>query len=356
MDIRRFLVARDATLRRTIEQIDANTKGIALVVDDEGRLLATVTDGDVRRAILARLDLDGPLSELLSTPALHLRAEPVSAQPGTPAGQLIHLMTEAEVRHLPLVDAEGRVVDLVLLDDLVREYELPLTAVVMAGGFGTRLMPLTEDLPKPMLPVAGRPLLEHIIDQLRVCGIRRVSLTTHYKAGVIADHFGDGDGFGVDIDYLEEGTPLGTAGALSLLQEGTEPLLVMNGDILTKVDFRAMLDFHREQGAAMTVAVRLEEIQLPYGVVSTDGVHVRGIEEKPTLRHFINAGIYLLSPEVRRHVPDGIRFDMTQLVERLIADGEPVVSFPIREYWLDIGHATTYEQASRDVEAGKLAS
>jgi len=263
-------------------------------------------------------------------------------------------MNETGIRHIPLVDDEGRVVSVVLLGDLVKEYELPLRAVVMAGGFGTRLRPLTEDLPKPMLPLGSRPLLELIVEQLRDAGIKQVNVATHYKGEIIADHFKDGQDFGVDIRYVKEDQPLGTAGALSLLEESDEPLLVINGDILTRVDFRSMHSFHREHEAELTVAVRQYEFSVPYGVVLTDGVAVTGISEKPVVRQFINAGIYLLSPSVMRLIPNGQPYDIPDLIELLIKENRPVVCFPIREYWLDIGKADQYAQAKADVANGRF--
>jgi dTDP-glucose pyrophosphorylase len=346
-DLSTFLLRDDPSIRDAMACIDRNAKGIALVVDGDGRLTMTITDGDIRRALLARTPLEAPVSELPER-------DPVTAPAGTPRAELIHHMTSRSLRHLPLVDEAGKVVDIALLDELVRRYELPLTAVVMAGGFGTRLRPLTEAVPKPMLPVAGKPLLEHIVEQLGSSGIRRVNLTTHYKPETISDHFGDGSRFGLEIGYMHEDEPLGTAGALRLLEASDDPLLVMNGDILTRVDFRAMLDFHREHRAVMTVAVRQEEFAVPFGVVQTQGAAITSIEEKPVLREFINAGIYLLDPGVRRYLPAEERFDMPQLVERLLDAGETVAGFPVHEYWVDIGELDAYEQAGHDAETGKL--
>jgi dTDP-glucose pyrophosphorylase len=336
-----------------MECIDRSGKGIALVLDEERHLLATVTDGDIRRAILAGMDLDLRVSELIDRRSHGHGSRPVTASLGTPNDELLHTMNEMGLRHVPLVDDDERVVGVVMLGDLAKEYELPLRAVVMAGGFGTRLRPLTEDLPKPMLPLGSRPLLELIVEQLRDAGIRKVNVATHYKGDMISDHFKDGQDFGVDIRYVKEDQPLGTAGALSLLEESDEPLLVINGDILTRVDFRSMLNFHREHQADLTVAVRLYEFNVPYGVVLTDGVAVKGISEKPIVRQFINAGIYLLSPPVRRLVPNGQPYDIPDLIQRLISEGRSVVSFPIREYWLDIGKADQYDQAQSDVAAGR---
>jgi NDP-sugar pyrophosphorylase family protein len=264
------------------------------------------------------------------------------------------MMTEMGVRQIPLVDDEGRVADVALLSELVKEYELPLRAIVMAGGYGTRLRPLTDELPKPMLPVGDRPLLEIIVDRLREAGIRHVNVATHYKSEMIAEHFKDGQGFGVDIRYVKEDQPLGTAGALSMLEESDEPLLVINGDILTRVDFRAMLHFHHEHKSDLTVAVSQYEFRVPYGVIETDGVAVTGMSEKPLVRQFINAGIYLLNPSIRRLIPNGQHYDIPDLIERLLEEGRPVVCFPIREYWLDIGKSDHYDQAKVDVASGRF--
>jgi dTDP-glucose pyrophosphorylase len=335
-----------------MEHIDRSGKGIALVVDINGRLISTVTDGDIRRAVLAGIDLNLTVSELLPLRPAEAAA-PVTAPAETPDSVLLHMMNERGIRQIPLVDEHERVVDLILLADLARDYELPLRAVVMAGGFGTRLRPLTEELPKPMLPLGSRPLLELIVEQLRDAGIKQVNVATHYKGEVISDHFKDGQDFGVDIRYVKEDQPLGTVGALSLLEETDEPLLVMNGDILTRIDFRSMLSFHREHKSELTIAVKQYEFDVPYGVVLTDGVSVKGISEKPVVRQFINAGIYLLNPSVKRIIPNGQHYDIPDLIQALLTQNRSVVCFPIREYWLDIGKADHYDQAKIDVASGK---
>lgn len=350
----KLVVSPNARIREVLECIDCGAQGIALVVDDQQRLISTITDGDARRAILAGLDLDLPVQELLDQRDANRGHGPVTAPHTTSQATLLHLMNEKTLRQIPLVDEEGRVIDVAFLSELAKEYELPLRALVMAGGYGTRLRPLTDDMPKPMLPVGDRPLLEIIVDGLREAGIRQVNVATHYKAEVISDHFQDGQKFGVDIRYVKEDEPLGTAGALSLLDESDEPLLVINGDILTRVDFRAMLNFHKEHKADLTVAVRQYEFNVPYGVILTDGVNVKGIAEKPVVKQFINAGIYLLSPSVRKFVPNGKAYDIPDLIDWLIADQRPVVCFPIREYWLDIGKADHYAQAKSDMENGRF--
>ena len=344
-ELDQYLIDPGKSLRDVMSGLNL-TRGFVVVVDSGQRLLGTVTDGDIRRSILADVDLDQPVDVLLRQPWRH--ATPLTAPVGTAESKLLQMMTEAKVRHIPLVDASGRVCGVASLEDLVRDYELPLTAVVMAGGLGTRLRPLTEDLPKPMLPVGGRPLMEHIIGGLRAAGIRKVNITTHYKGELIEDHFGDGSDFGVDIEYVDEEEPLGTAGALSLLEASDEPFLIINGDIVTKVDLRAMLDYHTEHRADMTVALRHHEYTVPFGVVDIDGVELTGIREKPTQRLLINAGIYLVGPEAAKRVPDRSRYDMTDLIHDAIGDGLKVVGFPVQEYWMDVGQMADYEKAQAE--------
>jgi NDP-sugar pyrophosphorylase family protein len=225
----------------------------------------------------------------------------------------------------------------------------------MAGGFGSRLHPITKDLPKPMLPIGDRPLMELTIRRLHRAGIRRINITTYFLPEKIIDYFGDGKPFGVEINYVKEESPLGTAGALGLMQVPKDPLLVINGDILTTMDFRAMLIYHRRHKADLTVAVRHYDIRIPYGVLECDSHRVRRLREKPTYSFFVNAGIYLLQPTVHRYIPNNQRqrYDMTDLIETLIADGRAVVSFPVMEYWLDIGQHADYQQAQADLKKGR---
>lgn len=333
--------------------INRNRKGAVLIVDDAGRLLDTITDGDLRRAVLAGASLDQPVSTLKG-----LRNRPPTTAPvGTKAAELVRLMRRNSIRQVPLLDAQGKVAELQLLDDLVEVPEVPkVTAVVMAGGMGTRLLPLTESTPKPMLPLGEKPVVQHMVEKLRTAGIRQVVMATHYRADALSRHFGDGSAFGMDIQYVDEEVPLGTAGALGKLHAQKEPLLVVNGDIVTDLDYRAMFDFHREQRAEMTVGVRHYEFNVPYGVVHTEDALVVGIAEKPTQRMFVNAGVYLVEPQACALVPQGRRFDMTELIAALVAAQRRVAAFPIHEYWVDIGRPEDYEEARARASAAQETS
>lgn len=344
-------LAPERTIRDAIATIDRNTKGIALVADSDQRLLGTVTDGDVRRAMLENLSLDSPVSLLLER-KVKLYAQPVTAPAGTGDATLLELMQTHGIHQIPLLNADGRVVGLKTMGDLLGSEPLPLHAVIMAGGFGKRLLPLTEQMPKPMLPVGDRPLMQRTIEQLRDAGIRRVAVTTHYLPEKISDHFGDGTAFGVELNYVSEGTPLGTAGALGLMEAPSEPFLVINGDVLTRVNFRAMHAYHREHRADLTVAVRQFSMQVPYGVVDAEGGNVTAVREKPDVHFLVNAGIYLLEPTVYQFLKAGQRCDMPELIHRLLDAGRTVSSFLIHEYWLDIGKHSDYLQAQEDAREG----
>ncbi|MBX6331157.1 MAG: nucleotidyltransferase family protein [Gemmatimonadaceae bacterium] len=344
------IVPPSLTIADALARLDRAGTGVLLLADDDRVLFGIVTDGDIRRHILSGESLDVPCANIATR-------TPLVATPETTKAEALHLMDHARdfvLNHLPVVDADRRIVGLVLRSDLVSTDHAGLSAVIMAGGFGTRLRPLTDTVPKPMLPVGDRPLLELTVERLRRSGIKRVNVTTHYLADAISNHFGDGHAFGVDMRYVPEDRPLGTAGALRLMEPTDEPLLVLNGDILTTVDFQALLAYHREHRADVTVGVRKYELQVPYGVVECDGALVRALREKPVRTFLVNAGIYLLEPSVMGFIPEGRRFDMTDLIQSLLDAGRRVASFPIVEYWLDIGRMADYEQAQDDVKHARL--
>jgi dTDP-glucose pyrophosphorylase len=336
------IISLQASIGEAIAQLERAGTGALLLCDNNRVLRGLLTDGDLRRAILRGVPFDQPCS-------LIANSDPIVAKDDCEPAEAFRLLDHAReyaLNHLPVLDEEGRVVNLLLRSDLASEdYFAGLSAVIMAGGFGTRLRPLTDDVPKPMLTIGDRPLLELTIKRLKDAGIKRVNVTTHYLADSISSHFGDGQAFDVDIHYVCEERPLGTAGGLKLLHESSDTLLVINGDVMTEVDFRSMLAYHKEHGADVTVGVRQFDLQVPYGVVDCVGSRVRELREKPVMHFLVNAGIYLLEPCVYRFIPEGHRFDMTDLIDRLLDKGRHVVSFPIVEHWLDIGQQADYERA-----------
>jgi len=345
--LRAVIIAPEASISEGMAQLDKAGTGVLLICDKVRHLIGLLTDGDFRRAILKRKPLNEPCATIASS-------HPITAPVSVSSSDALRLMQEHDISQLPVVDSEGNVQKLILSEDIVPNRELALSAVVMAGGFGTRLLPLTEKLPKPMLPVGGRPLLELTIAQLRRAGIKNVNVTTHHLPETISDYFGTGEMFGVRLSYFQEEHPLGTAGGIKLLKNFDDTMLVINGDVLTGAPFGAMLDYHRSYHADLTIGVRKYEVQVPFGVVECEDVHVKGLEEKPSLSFFINAGTYLIEPVVRDFIPGGQPFDMTELISKLIEAGRIVVSFPIMEYWLDMGRHEDYAKAQEDVRNGAL--
>ena len=350
-----YCIGMQDTVSSAIAAVDRSGRvSIALIVNEQGRLLSTISDGDIRRGILQNISLDSPVSELLPIKARTPHPVPVTAPVGTDSATLLRMMQELSVRQIPLLDSEGRVKDVVILADLLPQVFAPLQAIVMAGGEGLRLRPLTNDVPKPMLPVGGKPLMEHIILKLRDTGIEKIDVATCYQSEKIKNYFGNGVAFGVSINYVDESKPLGTGGVLGLIEKPKHTVLVINGDILTDVDFKSMLLYHQEHRADLTVAVRRYEIQVPYGVVECEGTSIRKLKEKPQLPLLVNGGIYLLEPSVYDFIVPNESLNMTELISRLLASARNVVSFPIREYWLDIGQHDQYQQAMNDARDGKL--
>jgi dTDP-glucose pyrophosphorylase len=355
-----LFVRQTDSIRDAMSRIDRNARGIVFVVGEDHRLENTVTDGDIRRAILAGLGLDASIAELLKTGWKATGRLPVTASSESTREEQLAIMARMRVRHLPLIDGHGKVagVSMFKAEDAAdkKTEELPVQAVIMAGGFGTRLRPFTDNMPKPMLPIGGRPLMERTIERLHRSGINRINITTHYLPEKIIQHFGTGKRFGVELNYVSEEEPLGTAGSLGLVGETAEPLLVMNGDILTRVDYKELLDFHRANKAELTVGVRQYEFKVPYGVIEANDGIVRVLKEKPSYNFLVNAGIYLLEPSVRKLIPPDVRFDMTDLIDQLLTNGGVVASFPIVEYWVDIGQHDDLKRAQDDISEMRWAS
>lgn len=341
---RRALVAESASIRDAIEVINEAAMQIAMVVDADNRLLGTVTDGDIRRGLLRDLALSSPVSEVVQKDAFVVQA---SLDTETVLG----LMQANNLRQLPIVDADKKVTGLHLWDEIIAPPKLPNMMVIMAGGLGTRLRPHTEHCPKPLLPVAGKPMLQHIIENARAQGFSRFVLAINYLGEMIEDHFGDGSALQVKIEYLREETPLGTAGALALIDPVPEhPFIVTNGDVLSDINYADLLAFHRRHGGAATMAVRLHEWQHPFGVVQMQGEQIIGFEEKPIARSHINAGIYALDPATLALLPNQQRCDMPTLFSMAQAGGEKTIAYPMHEPWLDVGREEDFTRAQSGLQ------
>ncbi|MUI52484.1 nucleotidyltransferase family protein [Aliivibrio fischeri] len=338
------LLSPSATIIKALDILDKEALRIALVVDKKQRLLGVITDGDVRRGILNNLPLDTPVAEIMST-------SPITACVNTEKEQLVKLMESKGILAIPLIK-EDRVVGLETLHHLFERKIHHNPVFIMAGGFGTRLRPLTDKCPKPMLKIGNKPILETVIRSFIKAGFVNFYISTHYMPELIQQYFGDGSELGVKICYVHEDSPLGTGGALGLLPEDLPqglPLIMMNGDVLTKVDFERLLDFHTENKADATMCVREYDYQIPYGVINGEGNKIISMVEKPIQRFFVNAGIYVVSPRIIQSVPQNHHIDMPTLLELHMNERNNVFMFPIHEYWLDIGRMDDFNRAQADI-------
>jgi dTDP-glucose pyrophosphorylase len=336
---RKAVVGTQATMGEAIAAIESGSIQIALVLDDENHLLGVVTDGDIRRGLLRGIPLSGLATDVMN------RA-PVSAPADLSRDDRLHLMRQKSIKQLPLLDGSGHLIAVETFDDLLEPRRYPNPVLIMAGGLGERLGALTRDVPKPMLNVGGRPLLETIVRNVVQQGFGNIFISVNYKAEMIENHFRDGSAFGAAIQYIHETERLGTAGALGLFPAPPElPTVVMNGDILTTINYGSLLDFHNAAPAEATMAVREHKVHVPYGVVTTSEGFLQAIREKPTESWFVSAGIYVIGRRVFDHVERGVRTDMPTVLERVVANKGRVAVYPIREYWLDIGRMEDFEQA-----------
>lgn len=328
---RRAILPANASIRQAIQNLNQVAVKIVLVGNDSGELEGTISDGDIRRGLLKGLDIDSPIASIIHRNALVV-------PPEMRRDMVIQLMVANKIQQIPVVDENRRVVGLHLWDEVSVPPTRSNLMVIMAGGTGTRLRPYTENCPKPMLPVAGKPMLELIINRAKSEGFSHFVLAIHYLGHMVEDYFADGARLGVRIDYLREPIPLGTAGALGLLNPRPESaFIVTNGDVVSDIRYGELLDFHIRHDAAATMAVRVHEWQHPFGVVQTQGVEIIGFEEKPVSRTHINAGVYALCPDVLNSLCGNTHCDMPTLFERLQGESKRTVAYPMHEPWLDVG-------------------
>jgi len=334
------LITPEHSIRAVIQSIDQSGLQIALVVNEQQRLLGTVTDGDIRRAILKGFSLEDSASQIMNS-------QPITVTSTASHSEILGMMRRSVLRQIPVIDRFGVVVDLSLLDTLLETTRRHNWVVLMAGGLGSRLAPLTNDCPKPLLKVGGKPILENILESFINEGFHHFFISVNYKSHMIEEYFSDGAKWGVDICYLREQERLGTAGGLKLLPERPQqPIFVMNGDLLTKISFLTMLNFHQEHKSRATMAVREYDFQIPFGVVQTDRDRIIDVIEKPLYKFHVNAGIYLLEPSCLDIIPSQQYYDMPDLFKTLAQQKEVVMPFSTTDYWLDVGRMDDFERAN----------
>ncbi|WP_457749357.1 nucleotidyltransferase family protein [Sulfurimonas sp.] len=337
-----ILLQPTSSIKEALSVIDKGALRIAIILDAQNKVIGTLSDGDIRRGLLNGLTLDSSIENIYFQ-------DPVVANVNDPKELIVQKAVRKQVYQIPIVDDDGRLVKIEELSKLLKTEAKTNRVILMAGGLGTRLHPLTQDTPKPLLKVGNKPILETIIENFAKYGFVNITISVNYKAEMIKEYFGDGSSLGVNIDYIQESKRLGTAGALSLIKERPqEPFFVMNADLLTNVNFEHLLGFHMMEHSVATMCVREYDYQVPYGVIETDGSKILSIKEKPVHKFFVNAGIYMLSPQTFEYIPKNEFYDMPTLFEDIIKNDLKSISFPIHEYWLDIGRMSDFEQAQNE--------
>jgi dTDP-glucose pyrophosphorylase len=340
---RSAILPADATIEQAIRNLDQVAIQIVLVVNDKNKFEGTICDGDIRRGLLKGFDLDSQIDKVI-----HRNALIVPPEMGREMVQ--QLMIVNKVQQIPVVDESHQVVGVHLWDNISTKPTLSNLMVIMAGGMGTRLRPHTEDCPKPLLLVSGKPMLEHIIERAKLEGFNHFVIAIHYLGHMIEDYFGNGDLLGVRIDYLREESAIGTAGALGLLNPCPQsPFVVTNGDVITDIRYGELLNFHIRHKATATMAVRMHEWQHPFGVVQTKGVNIISVDEKPMARSHINAGVYVFEPDVLSELSENVHCDMPTLFNRLQDNGKTSVAYPMHEPWLDVGRPIDLIEAQKNL-------
>jgi dTDP-glucose pyrophosphorylase len=330
-DLTRLTVPSASTILDALKAIEAGGEAITFVVDGDQRVIGCLTDGDVRRAILRGASLDDRVLPQV------MRRDFTAATAHDGRAEVLDLMRARQIERIPVLGPDGRLSGLHTMRQLVSMADRPNRVVILAGGKGTRLYPITEQVPKPMVTVAGRPILERLILHLVSCGLSRFSISVNYLGHLIEEHFGDGSRLGCEIEYLRETVPLGTGGPLSLLPPPALPIVVVNGDLITQCDVGDLLDFHERGGYSATLGIRPYTVEVPFGVAEVEGGRLLSLREKPSERTLINAGIYVLSPEAVAGVPAGREYPITALFERLLNEGKAVGARLLEAEWLDVG-------------------
>lgn len=336
-------INQNASIKEALEVIDKGAIKVAVVLSDDGLLLGMLNDGDIRRALLKGMSLGDSIAGIINK-------HPVVANINDTKERILELANEKKLHQIPII-SNGKLIGIQDIREFLAPKNKPNKVILMVGGLGTRLRPLTNDVPKPMLDVGNKPILHTIVENFAKYGYTDIIMCVNYKSEIIKEYFGNGDKFGVKIEYVLENQRMGTAGALSLLKERPkDDFFVMNGDLLTNVNFEYLHEYHKDSNALASICIRKYEMQVPYGVVNVRANKVTSIEEKPTQSFFVSAGIYMFSPIVLDFIPKGVFYDMPTLFSELLKHDFPIHPFPIREYWLDIGRMDEYRRANDEYE------
>ncbi len=331
-----------ASIKDALAIIDSGAMKICIVLDDNKKLIGTISDGDIRRGLLRGVQLTDSIDKIICK-------TPLTAYIHETKEEILAKATKHKIYQIPILNSDNSVVGMEDIGELISQTTQPNKVILMVGGKGVRLKPLTDFTPKPLLQIGGQPILENIIRNFAKYGFNNITLCVNHMSELIEDYFKDGNQLGVNISYIKESTPKGTAGSLKCLENLNEPILVMNGDLLTKINFLHLLNYHQQNDSFATMCIREFDFQVPYGVVKVnENQQIIGISEKPTKKFYVNAGIYVLHPDALSFIKDDEHLNMPQLFQRILNNNRKTYSFPLREYWLDIGQHMDYQKAQDD--------
>lgn len=343
INIEKVLVYTEYSIKQALEILDAGAKGIILIVDKDKKLMGTITDGDIRRAILNGISLDIKIKEII-------HKDPIKVFEGTSIEEAKEIIIKNAIQHLPIINKDNIIIDMITLNDIILPKGKDNIVIIMAGGLGTRLKDLTKEIPKPMLQVGGNPILYHIINNFKQCGYNKVVISVNYKSEIIENYFQDGVAYGVKINYIKEQKRLGTAGGIKLAENYiNEPFFVINGDVFTNLNVEKMMEFHIKNKFDITVGTRRYSLTVPYGVIEEKKNNIIGLKEKPTVDYLINGGVYCLNPELIKYIPEDKYFEITDLINGCIEKKLNVGSYEIKDYWMDIGKLEDYNKLNDDI-------
>lgn len=341
---KKTFISPKATVEDGIKSLEESGLQICLVVDKNNKLLGSVTDGDIRRSLLAQKSLNNKIETIMNK-------KPLVIHQGLDSDQIKLLMNANKINQLPEINKNGEVIGLHTWENIIKPNNRPNTFVIMAGGFGTRMEEITEKCPKPMVKLGGKPMLEHIIERAKLEGFNNFIISVYYLKDQIKKYFEDGKKWNVHINYIEEKEPLGTAGALSLINIKLQyPFIVTNGDVITDIKYGDLIEYHNSHSSEATMAVRRHELKNPYGVIKTDGINIIKMEEKPKYSSYVNAGIYALQPSIFRYLKKGVSCDMPTLFENLKSKSKRTIVYPMHEVWFDVGNKSDIKIANNFIE------
>ena len=340
----KIILSPSDSISEAIENINNNSYGIVLVTNKQNKLIGTITDGDIRRGLINHVSIDAPIKNIMCK-------NPRTALYNSSNKDILNLFSKYGIMHIPLIDENNQIKDIKTLKNLFLKNEHDNPVFIMAGGFGKRLQPLTNSTPKPMLNINGKPILEIILSQFIDYNFNNFYISTYYKSEKIKSYFKNGEMLNVSIKYIDEDKPLGTAGALRLLpfQSFSSPIVMMNGDLITKVNIETFLKYHNENQNEITIGATKYEFEVPYGVIDTHDNNFKSIIEKPKRNFFINAGIYIIEPEIVETIQKGKSIDMPTWINKMYGDNKKISIFPIFEYWVDIGNKSELDKVKQDI-------